>query len=110
MDNLVTIIVSVVGAITTIVGFLTSFLSKRTIKTLKNNATLRERLLLAMVEAEQEYDAYKTKLGIDVGTKKKNYVLNDLRTYALQNNISFDEEAYTKEIERMIDFSNNVNA
>lgn len=108
MDNLLVIISLVVGAITTITGTITSIISKFKIKNLKDSATLHDRMLYDIMEAETMFDAFKV-VGINVSGMKKRHVLDDLRNYALTNGKEFDEQLYSQEIERMIEFSDKVN-
>ena len=43
------------------------------------------------------------------GTEKKEYVLTKVNQFAIENGITFDEQAVTAKIEELIDLSKNVN-
>lgn len=71
--------------------------------------TLYERMLASMESAEAMYEPIKAK-GVEVSAMKKEKVLTDLQLFANANKIKFDIEEWDKEIEKMITFSNSINA
>lgn len=109
MDTIITIIVSVVGGLSAIIGTITSLLTKGKLSRIKNTASLRDRMLIDIMEAERIYGSFKI-AGVDTAGFKKSYVMNDLQSYALSNGIQFDSTIWGDELERMIQFSYKVNS
>ena len=62
-----------------------------------------------MERAEEVYKIIADK-GIDTSFLKKQYVMNDLQIYAYSKGIKLDLELWSEEIERMIQFSEKINA
>lgn len=108
MENILTIVSFVIAGITTVIGTFTSILTRVKVGKLKNGASLRDRMLIDIMEAEKIYTSFKS-TGIDASGFKKSYVLNDLQAYALSQGIPFDSTIWAQEIERMIEFSLKVN-
>ena len=108
-EYLYTIITGVVGAFTTIAGIFTTLKTKKSVTSLKSEASMFDRMLTDIMQAEETYTSFKNK-GIDASSFKKQYVMNDLQIYALNNNLEFDSEAWSEQIESMIQFSEKVNA
>lgn len=76
---------------------------------LHKNENLYDRMLEDIETAEEMYAPIKAK-GIDVSVMKKQYVLNDLQIFANSCGIALNLPVWEEELERMIDFSNQVNA
>ena len=110
MNNEIIIAVcsAVVGVATTISGLVSSIYTKNKIKKLKDNASMHDRMLIDIMEAEATFSSFKSK-GIDAGGLKKNYVMNDLQSFAISKGLTFDSAVWGAEVERMIEFSNSVN-
>lgn len=99
---------AVVGVATTISGLVSSFYTRNKIKKLKDNASMHDRMLIDIMEAEATFSSFKSN-GIDAGGLKKNYVMNDLQSFAISKGLTFDSVVWGTEVERMIEFSNSVN-
>lgn len=109
----VNVILNIIGwvfaGLSTIIGGVTSILTKQKVNKSNDKMTLTERMYERMAEAE-DYFAIQRNQGIDVSQMKKKYVMDDLRIYALTNKQEFDEQLWSAEIERAIEFSKKVNA
>ena len=98
--------VSTLGLIASIIVAIVQTIKKGNVK---KQDSIYEHMLDSMEQAEEVYKLISEK-GIDTSFLKKQYVLNELQIYANSKNIKFDLELWSEEIERMIQFSEKINA
>lgn len=108
IDQIVTIVSWIVAVVSFVSGTIITVVTKIRTKNLKACASLRDRMLYDMIEAESMFASLKKEN--KVSELKKAYVLQDLECYSLQNGVKFDRELWSAEIEHMIEFSDSVNA
>ena len=110
MEELIKIIattgVSTLGLIASIIVAIVQTIKKGNVK---KQDSIYEHMLDSMEQAEEVYKLISEK-GIDTSFLKKQYVLNELQIYANSKAIKFDLELWSEEIERMIQFSEKINA
>ena len=98
--------VSTLGLIASIIVAIVQTIKKGNVK---KQASIYEHMLDSMEQAEEVYKLISEK-GIDTSFLKKQYVMNELQIYANSKGIKFDLELWSEEIERMIQFSEKINA
>ena len=98
--------VSTLGLIASIIVAIVQTIKKGNVK---KQDSIYEHMLDSMEQAEEVYKIIADK-GIDTSFLKKQYVMNDLQIYANSKGIKFDLELWSEEIERMIQFSEKINA
>ena len=98
--------VSTLGLIASIIVAVVQSIKKGNVK---KQDSIYEKMLDSMEKAEEVYKIIADK-GIDTSFLKKQYVMNDLQIYANSKGIKFDLELWSEEIERMIQFSEKINA
>ena len=98
--------VSTLGLIASIIVAVVQSIKKGNVK---KQDSIYEKMLDSMEQAEEVYKVIAEK-GIDTSFLKKQYVMNDLQIYANSKGIKFDIELWSEEIERMIQFSEKINA
>ena len=98
--------VSTLGLIASIIVAIVQTIKKGNVK---KQDSIYEKMLDSMEQAEEVYKVIAEK-GIDTSFLKKQYVMNDLQIYANSKGIKFDLELWSEEIERMIQFSEKINA
>ena len=98
--------VSTLGLIASIIVAVVQSIKKGNVK---KQDSIYEKMLDSMEQAEEVYKVIAEK-GIDTSFLKKQYVMNDLQIYANSKGIKFDIELWSEEIERMIKFSEKINA
>ena len=98
--------VSTLGLIASVIVAIVQSIKKGNVK---KQDSIYEHMLDSMEQAEEVYKKKKKK-GIDTSFLKKQYVMNELQIYANSKGIKFDLELWSEEIERMIQFSEKINA
>ena len=98
--------VSTLGLIASIIVAIVQTVKKGNVK---KQDSIYEKMLDSMEQAEEVYKVIAEK-GIDTSFLKKQYVMNDLQIFANSKGIKFDIELWSEEIERMIQFSEKINA
>ena len=98
--------VSTLGLIASVIVAIVKTIKKGNVK---KQDSIYEKMLDSMEQAEEVYKVIAEK-GIDTSFLKKQYVMNDLQIYANSKGIKFDIELWSEEIERMIQFSEKINA
>ena len=98
--------VSTLGLIASIIVAVVQSIKKGNVK---KQDSIYEHMLDSMEQAEEVYKVIAEK-GIDTSFLKKQFVMNDLQIYANSKGIKFDIELWSEEIERMIKFSEKINA
>ena len=98
--------VSTLGLIASVIVAIVQSIKKGNVK---KQDSIYEKMLDSMEKAEEVYKIIADK-GIDTSFLKKQYVMNDLQIYANSKGIKFDIELWSEEIERMIQFSEKINA
>ena len=98
--------VSTLGLIASIIVAIVQTIKKGNVK---KQDSIYEKMLDSMEQAEEVYKVIAEK-GIDTSFLKKQYVMNDLQIFANSKGIKFDIELWSEEIERMIQFSEKINA
>lgn len=98
--------VSTLGLIASVIVAIVQSIKKGNVK---KQDSIYEKMLDSMEKAEEVYKIIADK-GIDASFLKKQYVMNDLQIYANSKGIKFDLELWSEEIERMIQFSEKINA
>ena len=98
--------VSTLGLIASVIVAIVQSIKKGNVK---KQDSIYEKMLDSMEKAEEVYKIIADK-GIDTSFLKKQYVMNDLQIYANSKDIKFDLELWSEEIERMIQFSEKINA
>lgn len=98
--------VSTLGLIASVIVAIVQSIKKGNVK---KQDSIYEKMLDSMEKAEEVYKIIADK-GIDTSFLKKQYVMNDLQIYANSKGIKFDLELWSEEIERMIQFSEKINA
>ena len=98
--------VSTLGLIASVIVAIVQSIKKGNVK---KQDSIYEKMLDSMEKAEEVYKVIAEK-GIDTSFLKKQYVMNDLQIYANSKGIKFDIELWSEEIERMIQFSEKINA
>ena len=98
--------VSTLGLIASIIVAIVQSIKKGNVK---KQDSIYEHMLDSMEQAEEVYKLISEK-GIDTSFLKKQYVMNELQIYANSKGIKFDLELWSEEIERMIQFSEKINA
>ena len=98
--------VSTLGLIASVIVAVVQSIKKGNVK---KQDSIYEHMLDSMEQAEEVYKMIAEK-GIDTSFLKKQYVMNDLQIYANSKGIKFDLELWSEEIERMIQFSEKINA
>ena len=98
--------VSTLGLIASVIVAIVQSIKKGNVK---KQDSIYEKMLDSMEKAEEVYKIIADK-GIDTSFLKKQYVMNDLQIYANSKGIKFDLELWSEEIERMIKFSEKINA
>ena len=98
--------VSTLGLIASIIVAVVQSIKKGNVK---KQDSIYEHMLDSMEQAEEVYKLISEK-GIDTSFLKKQYVMNELQIYANSKGIKFDLELWSEEIERMIQFSEKINA
>lgn len=98
--------VSTLGLIASIIVAIVQTIKKGNVK---KQDSIYEHMLDSMEQAEEVYKFISEK-GIDTSFLKKQYVMNELQIYANSKGIKFDLELWSEEIERMIQFSEKINA
>ena len=98
--------VSTLGLIASIIVAVVQSIKKGNVK---KQDSIYEHMLDSMEQAEEVYKLISEK-GIDTSFLKKQYVMNELQIYANSKGIKFDIELWSEEIERMIKFSEKINA
>ena len=98
--------VSTLGLIASVIVAIVQSIKKGNVK---KQDSIYEHMLDSMEQAEEVYKMIAEK-GIDTSFLKKQYVMNDLQIYANSKGIKFDLELWSEEIERMIQFSEKINA
>ena len=98
--------VSTLGLIASIIVAIVQTIKKGNVK---KQDSIYEKMLDSMEQAEEVYKVIAEK-GIDTSFLKKQFVMNDLQIYANSKGIKFDIELWSEEIERMIQFSEKINA
>lgn len=98
--------VSTLGLIASIIVAIVQTIKKGNVK---KQDSIYEHMLDSMEQAEEVYKLISEK-GIDTSFLKKQYVMNELQIYANSKGIKFDLELWSEEIERMIQFSDKINA
>ena len=98
--------VSTLGLIASVIVAIVQSIKKGNVK---KQDSIYEKMLDSMEQAEEVYKIIADK-GIDTSFLKKQYVMNDLQIYANSKGIKFDIELWSEEIERMIQFSEKINA
>lgn len=98
--------VSTLGLIASVIVAIVQSIKKGNVK---KQDSIYEKMLDSMEKAEEVYKIIADK-GIDTSFLKKQYVMNDLQIFANSKGIKFDLELWSEEIERMIQFSEKINA
>ena len=98
--------VSTLGLIASVIVAIVQSIKKGNVK---KQDSIYEKMLDSMEQAEEVYKVIAEK-GIDTSFLKKQFVMNDLQIYANSKGIKFDIELWSEEIERMIQFSEKINA
>ena len=98
--------VSTLGLIASVIVAIVQSIKKGNVK---KQDSIYEKMLDSMEKAEEVYKIIADK-GIDTSFLKKQYVMNDLQIYANAKGIKFNLELWSGEIERMIQFSEKINA
>lgn len=98
--------VSTLGLIASVIVAIVQSIKKGNVK---KQDSIYEHMLDSMEQAEEVYKFISEK-GIDTSFLKKQYVMNELQIYANSKGIKFDLELWSEEIERMIQFSEKINA
>ena len=98
--------VSTLGLIASVIVAIVQSIKKGNVK---KQDSIYEHMLDSMEQAEEVYKLISEK-GIDTSFLKKQYVMNELQIYANSKGIKFDLELWSEEIERMIQFSEKINA
>ena len=98
--------VSTLGLIASVIVAIVQSIKKGNVK---KQDSIYEHMLDSMEQAEEVYKMIAEK-GIDTSFLKKQYVMNDLQIYANSKGIKFNLELWSEEIERMIQFSEKINA
>ena len=98
--------VSTLGLIASVIVAIVQSIKKGNVK---KQDSIYEKMLDSMQKAEEVYKIIADKR-IDTSFLKKQYVMNDLQIYANSKGIKFDLELWSEEIERMIQFSEKINA
>ena len=98
--------VSTLGLIASIIVAIVQTIKKGNVK---KQDSIYEHMLDSMEQAEEVYKLISEK-GIDTSFLKQQYVMNELQIYANSKGIKFDLELWSEEIERMIQFSEKINA
>ena len=98
--------VSTLGLIASVIVAIVQSIKKGNVK---KQDSIYEKMLDSMEKAEEVYKIIADK-GIDTSFLKKQYVMNDLQIYANSKGIKLDLELWSEEIERMIQFSEKINA
>lgn len=98
--------VSTLGLIASVIVAIVQSIKKGNVK---KQDSIYEHMLDSMEQAEEVYKMIAEK-GIDTSFLKKQYVMNDLQIFANSKGIKFDLELWSEEIERMIQFSEKINA
>ena len=98
--------ISTLGLIASVIVAIVQSIKKGNVK---KQDSIYEKMLDSMEKAEEVYKIIADK-GIDTSFLKKQYVMNDLQIYANSKGIKFDLELWSEEIERMIQFSEKINA
>ena len=110
MEEIIKIIattgVSTLGLIASIIVAIVQTIKKGNVK---KQDSIYEHMLDSMEQAEEVYKLISEK-GIATSFLKKQYVMNELQIYANSKGIKFDLELWSEEIERMIQFSEKINA
>lgn len=98
--------VSTLGLIASVIVAIVQSIKKGNVK---KQDSIYEHMLDSMEQAEEVYKMIAEK-GIDTSFLKKQYVMNELQIFANSKGIKFDLELWSEEIERMIQFSEKINA
>lgn len=98
--------VSTLGLIASVIVAIVQSIKKGNVK---KQDSIYEHMLDSMEQAEEVYKFISEK-GIDTSFLKKQYVMNELQIYANSKGIKFELELWSEEIERMIQFSEKINA
>ncbi len=80
------------------------------VKYLRSGGFRRAEQRLALLEAARQYECEAEAMQNYTGAEKLQYVLTRLRRFTAEQNMSFDEQALTEQIEADIAFTKQVNA
>lgn len=94
--------ITILSVIATIISLIIAFLKAKKTGNSKGMVALLEKIPSLVTTAESLY-------GKGKGTAKLDYVLTQLRLYALQSNIKVDINDLTAQINSVVETTNNVN-
>lgn len=102
LNIILQIVSALIGIFVTAVGFIIPLVKNVKAKNVLQTAvSIAEKVQPYIVEAE-EFINY-------TGEEKKAYVLTKANQYAIENNLSFDVEAVSKEIDNLVELTKQVN-
>lgn len=102
VDFMVKYGITIMSVIATIISLIIAFLKAKKTGNSKGMVALLEKIPSLVTTAESLY-------GKGKGTAKLDYVLTQLRLYALQSNIKVDINDLTAQINSVVETTNNVN-
>ena len=102
VDFMVKYGITILSVIATIISLVIAFLKSKKTGNSKGMVALLEKIPSLVTTAESLY-------GKGKGTAKLDYVLTQLRLYALQSNIKVDINDLTAQINSVVETTNNVN-
>ena len=102
VDFMVKYGITILSVIATIISLIIAFLKAKKTGNSKGMVALLEKIPSLVTTAESLY-------GKGKGTAKLDYVLTQLRLYALQSNIKVDINDLTAQINSVVETTNNVN-
>lgn len=102
VDFMVKYGITILSVIATIISLVIAFLKAKKTGNSKGMVALLEKIPSLVTTAESLY-------GKGKGTAKLDYVLTQLRLYALQSNIKVDINDLTAQINSVVETTNNVN-
>ena len=102
LQNWLPIVSALLGIVITAIGFIIPLCKSEKAKKVANSALkITEVLKDGIIEAEKFVNY--------TGAEKKEYVITKANQYAIKNNIDFNEEAVSEEIETLVDLTRKVN-
>jgi hypothetical protein len=103
IEIIISFAATILGLIVTAITFITKFVKNKKAKIVLENIIKTSEAILPFIEQAEAMKNISSE-------EKKLYVIDMLDQFAFENDIAFDEEKASIQIESLIDFSKKVNA
>lgn len=99
---IITFVTTILGLLVTLVTYILKFVNDKKVKEKALGFISISNKLLELITEVEKYNSLS-------GLEKKNYVMQKINEYALNNNLKYDSEEISNKIEELVNLTRSVN-